>query len=246
MPRPLTICLLCLCFLLPRLPLAAELTGHYLATLDGQPAEMILYRQGRQVEGQYVENNNLRLNISGSFDGQLLRARISKPQSGHLLAMLNASYADGTLNARITARDPRSDALLERQVLFQRQLEPATTAAQQVPSNRRDPALVGTWVYQHTVARGGATPTSLTTILTLQLAADGSVTQWRRTLGGAPHGRGDSPGEPQYRGRWHSADGLLLVHLQGAGDFQPAAHYRFSEPYLVTESNTGKMFWQRR
>lgn len=246
MPRPLTACLLCLCCLAPRLLLAAELDGRYLATLDGQPAEMILRSQGRRVEGQYVENNSLRLSISGSFDGQSLRARISEPQSGQLLATMNASYANGLLDTQIAARDPRTGAMLERQALFQRRIEPAATAAQQPPSGRLDPALVDTWRYAHTIVRGGATPASRTTILTLQLDADGSVAQWRRTLDDAAHGSVDSPGELQYRGRWYSADGLLLVQLQGAGDFQPAAHYRFSEPYLVTESNTGKMFWQRR
>ena len=34
--------------------------------------------------------------------------------------------------------------------------------------------------------------------------------------------------------------------LTGATDYPPAARYRFETPYLVTESNTGRMIWQRR
>jgi len=244
MPARLIACLLWLAA--PAL-LAAGLDGHYRATLDGQPAELILRSQGTAVTGQYVENHSLRLDLRGSFDGQLLRAEISAAQSGLLLANMNASYADGMLNARIAARDPRSGAVLEREVLFQRQLAP-TPAATPQPASRGplDPTLVGTWVHENTIASGGANPASFTTQLTLQLAADGSVAQWRRAVAGAADWSYDSPGELQYRGHWRSADGLLLVQLQGRDDFQPAAHYRFSEQYLVTESNTGKMVWQRR
>ena len=56
----------------------------------------------------------------------------------------------------------------------------------------------------------------------------------------------DRPGELLYSGRWRSEQGLLLVQLKGATEFQPAARYRFDTPYLITESNTGRMIWQRR
>jgi hypothetical protein len=39
---------------------------------------------------------------------------------------------------------------------------------------------------------------------------------------------------------------LLEVQIQRRSDYQPAARYRFSDQYLVTESNTGKLIWQRR
>lgn len=227
--------------------LAAGLDGHYRATLDGQPAELILHSQGTAITGQYVENHSLRLDLRGSFDGQLLRAEISAAQSGPILANMNASYANDMLNARIAARDPRSGAVLEREVLFRRQLEPAPAAAVPQPlSGPLDPALIGIWVHETMIASGGANPASFTTLLTLQLAADGSVAQWRRAVAGAADWSYHSLGELQYRGRWRSADGLLLVQLQDSDEFQPAARYRFSTPYLVTESNTGKMVWQRR
>ena len=82
---------------------AGELDGHYRTTLDGQPAELILHQQGDQVEGQYVENRSLSLSLRGHYDGQLLRAEISDPRSGLLLANMNATYANAMLNASIAA-----------------------------------------------------------------------------------------------------------------------------------------------
>lgn len=105
---------------------AGELDGRYLATIDGLPSEMILRSQGNKVEGEYVENAGLRLTINGSFDGQLLRAQISDPRSGLLVANMNANYANAMLNAHIAARSPHNGAVLEREALFQRQANDAT------------------------------------------------------------------------------------------------------------------------
>lgn len=63
----------------------------------------------------------MRLQISGSFDGQLLSAQISEPQSGQLIANMNATYANGVLNTHIAARNPTTGATLERKALFHRQ-----------------------------------------------------------------------------------------------------------------------------
>ncbi|MGQ7959336.1 hypothetical protein ACUTAF_16770 [Pseudomonas sp. SP16.1] len=227
MPHLLALLLLLIC---PAL-LAGELDGHYHATLDGQPAELLLHSQGQRVEGRYVENRRLQLNLRGHYDGQLLRAEISDPQSGLVLANMNATYANAMLNISIAARDPRDGQVLERQALFRRDAAPAPVANEHL-----DPALVGTWQHEQRIDSGAASAT----LMTLRLDADGSVTQWSR----APDG-GDSPGEVQYSGRWRSDNGLLLVRLAGAAEYRPAAYYSFSEPYLVTESNTGKMIWQR-
>ena len=211
---------------------AGELDGHYRAMLDGQPSELILRQQGETVQGHYVESARLRLIVKGRYDGKLLRAEISDPQSGLLLANMNATYANAMLNISIAARDPRDGQVLERQALFRRDAAPAPVANEHL-----DPALVGTWQHEQRIDSGAASAT----LMTLRLDADGSVTQWSR----APDG-GDSPGEVQYSGRWRSDNGLLLVRLAGAAEYRPAAYYSFSEPYLVTESNTGKMIWQRR
>ncbi|TNF11682.1 MAG: hypothetical protein EP327_08680, partial [Pseudomonadales bacterium] len=92
----------------------------------------------------------------------------------------------------------------------------------------------------------GASFASFNSVMTLQLNPDGSVTQWSRSAAGGAEWSYDSPGEVQYSGHWRSQDGLLMVRLSGAPDYRPAAYYRFSDQYLVTESNSGQMIWQRR
>lgn len=242
MPRALLTLVLCL---LPSFLLADNLDGHYLTTLDGQPAEMHLRSQGQQVTGEYVEGGRLHLQISGTFDGQLLRAQISDAQSGQLIANMNATYANGMLNAHIAARNPTTGATLERKALFHRQNLNAAAAAPS-SSATRDPALIGTWVHEKIINSGGANFASMTTQMILQLSDDGSVSQWTRSVAGGADWNYDSPGELQYSGRWQSNNGLLEVQMQGRSDYQPAAYYRFSDQYLVTESNTGKLIWQRR
>lgn len=243
MPRTLLIVVLCL---LPGLLLADTLDGHYLTTLDGQPAEMHLRSQGQQVSGEYIEGARLRLKISGSFDGQLLSAQISEPQSGQVIANMNASYANGMLNTHIAARNPTTGATLERKALFHRQSLSAAATPAPSSSATRDPALIGTWIHEKMINSGGASFASMTTQMILQLSEDGSVSQWTRSVAGGADWNYDSPGELQYSGRWQSNNGLLEVQMQGRSDYQPAAYYRFSEQYLVTESNTGKLIWQRR
>lgn len=223
---------------------AGELDGRYQANLDGQPTELVLRQDGQVVQGQYVENGSLQLDLAGSFDGQVLRAQISVPQSGQVVATLAARYADAQLNTRIAARDPRNGQVLERQALFQRAGQ-ATAPAQ--AGGGLDPALVGDWVHEKIINSGGGTGfASFNTVMTLRLGADGSVAQWTRSAGGGGDWSYDSPGELQYSGQWRSDNGVLLVRQQGAADYQPAARYRFSDPYLVTEGTGGKMIWQRR
>ena len=221
---------------------AGELDGHYRTTLDGQPSELILRQNDAVVEGEYVESQHLRLVVKGRYDGKLLRAEISDPQSGLLLANMNATYANAMLNASIAARNPRNGEVLERQALFQREAAITTPPT----SGTLDPTLVGTWVHEKIINSGGASFASFNTLMTLQLNADGTVTQWSRAVGGGGDWSYDSPGEVQYSGHWRSQSGMLMVRLAGAADYQPAAYYRFSDQYLVTESNTGKMIWQRR
>lgn len=246
MPHALLIAVLCL---LPGVLLADALDGHYLTTLDGQPAEMHLRSQGQQVNGEYLEGGRLRLQISGSFDGQLLRAQISEAQSGQLIANMNATYANGMLNAHIAARHPTTGTTLERKALFHRQnLDPAvaTQSRNASGSTSRDPALIGTWVHEKISNSGGANSAAMTTQMILQLSEDGSVAQWTRSVAGGADWNYDTPGELQYNGRWQSRNGLLEVQIQGHSDYQPAAYYRFSDQDLVTESNTGKLIWQKR
>jgi len=237
---------LCLLTLLPLVAQAGELDGHYRALLDEVPSELILRSQGQEVTGEYVENGQLRLQLKGRFDGELLSAAIHDAQSGQHLANLNASYANDQLNTRIAARNPATGEVLERDALFQRH-HPAAEAPPAPPANPlHDPSLIGTWVHEQIISSASASFASMTSLMILQLNADGSVSQWSRTQAGGQNWSADSPDELQYRGHWQSRDGLLQVQLLGHSGFQPAARYHFSEQYLVTESNTGRMVWYKR
>jgi hypothetical protein len=192
------------------------------------------------MEGEYLEGSR-RYRLNGSVEGQALQGQISDPESGQVLANLNANYANGMLNVAFAARDPRSGETLLREALFQRMAPPPPP-----PDPHQDPALIGTWVYEQMSNSEGVEFASLTTVTTLRIRADGSIDQWRRSVAGGSEWSYDRPGELQYSGRWRSDKGLLLVQLKGAPEFQPAARYRFDTHYLVTESNTGQMIWQRR
>jgi len=232
--------IICLLACIPSTLLASELDGRYQGTLDERPVELILRSQGAQVEGEYLENQR-RFRVSGSFDGQALQAQISEPASGLVLANMNANYANDMLATSLAARDPSSGETLLREAMFQRVAPPPPP-----PDPNQDPALVGTWVYEQMTNSEGLEFASLTTVTTLRIRSDGSIEQWRRSVAGGSEWSYDRPGELQYSGRWRSDKGLLLVQLKGAPEVQPAARYRFDTPYLVTESNTGQMIWQRR
>lgn len=221
--------------------IADELDGRYQATLDNQPAELILRSSDAQVEGEYIENQHLRFKVTGHFDGQALQARISDPASGQALANMNGNYANGMLATSLAARNPQTGETLVREAMFQRVGPPPTPA-----DPNQDAALVGTWIYEQMINSNGLEFASMTTVTTLRIRADGSIDQWRRSVAGGSEWSYDRPGELQYSGHWRSDNGLLLVQLKGAPDYQPAARYHFSAPYLVTESNTGRMIWQRR
>lgn len=232
--------LLCLLACISPPLLAADLDGRYQGTLDERPVELVLRSQGQQVEGEYIEDQQ-RFRVSGHFNGQALQVQISAPGSGQVLANMNANYANDMLAASLAARDPQSGQTLLRETLLQRV---ATAPPQADP--RQDPALIGTWVYEQMTNSESLEYASLTTVTTLRIRADGSIEQWRRSVAGGSEWSYDRPGELLYSGRWRSEQGLLLVQLKGATEFQPAARYRFDTPYLITESNTGRMIWQRR
>lgn len=219
---------------------AADLDGRYQGTLDERPVQLVLRSQGEQVEGEYIEDQR-HFRVSGRIDGQSLQAQISEPHSAKVLANLNANYANDMLATSLAARDPQSGQTLLREALFLRVAPPPPAV-----DPLQDPALVGTWVYEQMSDSEGLQYASLNTVTTLRIRADGSIEQWRRSVAGGSEWSYDRPGELQYSGRWRSDQGLLLVQLKGTKEFQPAARYRFDNPYLVTESNTGSMLWQRR
>ncbi len=243
MPRTLLTLMLCL---LPCALLANNLDGYYLATLDGQPAEMHLRSQDQQVGGEYIEGRRLRLRISGHFDGQLLNAQISDAQSDQPIAHLTATYTNGVLTSHISARSPVTGEILERRAVFNRQRFSDAAITSQANRQFRDPELIGTWVHESITQGEHASTASENTLLILQLAVSGRISQWSRSAADNGDWHPDAPGELHYTGRWLASNGFLEVQLQDQNTYQPTARYHFSDGYLVTESSTGKRLWQRR
>jgi hypothetical protein len=243
MPRTLLTLMLCL---LPCTLLADSLDGYYLTTLDGQPAEMHLRSQDQQVSGEYIEGRRLRLRISGHFDGQVLNAQILDTQSDQPIARLTATYANGVLTSHLSARSPVTGETLERRAVFNRQRFSDAAITSQANRQFRDPELIGTWVHEPITQGEHASTASENTLLILQLAVSGRISQWSRSAADRSDWHPDAPGELHYTGRWLASNGLLEVQLQDQNAYQPTARYHFNDGYLVTESSTGKRRWQRR
>lgn len=243
MPRTLLTLMLCL---LPCALLANNLDGYYLATLDGQPAEMHLRSQDQQVSGEYIEGRRLRLRISGHFDGQLLNAQISDAQSDQPIARMRATYTNGVLTSHITARSPVTGETLERRAVFNRQRFSDAAITSQANRQFRDPELIATWVHEQITRSEDTSAASTSTLLILQLTVNGGISQWSRSAADNSDWHPDAPGELHYTGRWLASNGVLEVQLQDQNDYQPTARYHFSDGYLVTESSTGTRRWQRR
>lgn len=226
---------------------AAAIDGSYRATVDGTDTVLTLRSDGPSVTGDYVEGA-LRLQLDGRIDSDgRLRARVREPNSGLDIAVLDAAVATDTLDATIDAQNPLTGERKSARARFTRVgasvAAPATGTA--APGNL-DASLVGTWVNEKMINSGGANFASFTTVMTMTLGADGRVSQWSRSVGGGGNWNYDSAGELQYSGRWSSQGGVLYVHLDGTADFKPTAQYRFSDRYLVTENNQGRLIWQRR
>jgi hypothetical protein len=111
-----------------------------------------------------------------------------------------------------------------------------------------DPRLVGTWVNEKQINSGGGAGgfASFSTVMSMLLHADGTVQQYTQSVGGGGEWSSNSGRTLDFEGRWRAANGTLLVHAAGLPDFVPAATYSFSGEYLVTQSDMGRLIWQRR
>lgn len=223
---------------------AAGIDGEYRATVDGVDTQLSLRSDGAEVSGTYVEGA-LRLHVTGRLDADRLRAQVREPSTGLDIAALDARLAGDTLDASIDARNPLTGERTSARALFRRALPPAADDAATAVPGSLDRSLIGTWVNETMINSGGADFASFTTVMTMELHADGRVAQWSRSVGGGGDWSYDGAGELQYSGRWSSRDGVLYVQLDGQAAL-PAARYRFSDAYLVTENDRGRLIWQRR
>lgn len=120
--------------------------------------------------------------------------------------------------------------------------------AGQPQGDARDPRLVGVWVNENQINSGGGAGgfASFSTVMTMVLNGDGTIQQFTQSVGGGGDWSSNSGRTLDFEGTWRAANGTLLVHGMGLPDYTPAATYTFSGDYLVTQSDMGRLIWQRR
>lgn len=111
-----------------------------------------------------------------------------------------------------------------------------------------DERLVGVWVHETQInSPGGAGGfAALSTVMTMEISAEGGIRQMTQSVGGGADWSSNSGVRVDFEGQWRGDGQTLSVLGRGLVDFTPAAAYEFAGPYLVTHSDMGHLVWQRR
>lgn len=244
--RPLSILL---CLLLPFAAVARSLTGDYHGRLDGTDSRLVLNDQNGQISGQYIEGA-LTFQVVGQFDGHRFDGTVSLAEAGLTIARLIGQLHGDTLRVDMDARNPHTGASKRAQADFHRRSTDSDghAAANGQPAAGTggpiDPRLVGDWRHEDMINSGGGNFASFTTVLTLRLKADGSLEQYRESVGGGGDWSYDGGRSQVLSGQWYARDGVIYVRAQGQSEFIAATRYRFSDRYLVTEDANGRRIWR--
>lgn len=111
---------------------------------------------------------------------------------------------------------------------------------------QRDGRLVGVWANENIINSGGSNFASYTTVMTMDIRADGSILQYTESVGGGGDWSYDSKRTIDFEGQWRGDGKAMSVYGMGLPDYTHAATYEFSGEYLVTYTNLGRLIWQRR
>lgn len=145
---------------------------------------------------------------------------------------------------------PASPAAQVETALAPAQQAPASSAPsqpdQQPAATQRDARMVGIWVNENMINSGGGNFASYTTVMTMELHPDGRVIQYTESIGGGGDWSYDGGQTIDFDGQWRADGQTLYVYAAPLPDFTPAATYSFSGEYLVTQSDMGRLIWQRR
>ncbi|MFN7163703.1 MAG: hypothetical protein ACK4P2_02690 [Hyphomonas sp.] len=134
----------------------------------------------------------------------------------------------------------------EPELSFNTPAPAAPQAAAQPAATQRDPRMVGIWVNENIINSGGGNFASYTTVMTMELHPDGRVVQYTESIGGGGDWSYDGGRTIDFDGEWRADGRTLSVYAAPLPDFTPAATYSFSGEYLVTQSDMGRLIWQRR
>lgn len=119
-------------------------------------------------------------------------------------------------------------------------------APPQPAATQRDARLVGIWVNEDIINSGGADFASFTTIMTMEIHADGRILQYTESVGGGGDWSYGGNRTLDFEGQWRGDGRTLTVYGMGLPDFTPVATYEFSGGYMVTHSDMGRLIWQKR
>ncbi len=241
--------------------LAAPLTANaaspkltYHANVDGLASTLSLAFEAEQVSGELIEGQ-LRLAVRGTARANRLAAQLIQPHTGLPVATLEGRIDGSGIDALLRAAPVMGGA--QRTVRFTPAglSRPEAAVADEPVMVRTagsatagsvDSRLVGRWVNEKmTNSSGGGNFASFSTVRTLQMDADGRISQWVTSVGGGGNWNYDGGRKVEFSGRWYSRDGVIYVKSDAGGDFQAATRYRFSDRYLVTEDGRQKLIWRR-
>ena len=251
--RRLVAALAGLCAALAAVPAPARpLALAYEGESDGVTTRLLLRIDGSRVDGT-LQEQGLALPVRGGVEGRQLQAAVLDPRSGAPLVRLAGELRDDGL--RLTARPEGGGAA--RTLAMRRVATDAVdagpagggagTSSARGAAGRADPALVGRWTSESQLQSGGGSGgfAALSTVRTLELAADGRIRQWVRTAGGGSNWSADGGQRLEFSGRWESRGPEIWVQADGQPGFVRAAAYRFSGEYLVTDDGSGRRIWRR-
>lgn len=124
--------------------------------------------------------------------------------------------------------------------------QPQPKPQPQQAATQRDPRLVGVWVNENIINSGGSNFASYTTLMTMEIYPDGRVVQYTESIGGGSDWSYGGGRTMDFQGEWRGDGKTFFVYGMGLPDYTPAATYSFSGGYLVTQSDMGRLIWQKR
>lgn len=225
-------------------PAQAAAPQVYEAQVNGVRTELRLVVEGSVLSGQMTESGIV-LDLRGTAQGPVLQGQVHQPGGAALMRF------DGRIDGPRLAMTLHHAALPQpAQVTFQRvgTAAPADAAPSTAPRGAAvDGQLVGRWHQQSMInSSGGAGGfASFTTQRTLELAADGQVRQWVRSVGGGAQWSHRSDAELEFSGRWAMQGQQLWVQPQGQPAFVDAGRAVLVDGRLVIYRGGKRLIWQR-
>lgn len=236
--------------------MAQQYAGTYAGEVFSTPATLTLEQDGNALQG-VIDVSGYRYELSATAGEGGATGTLHDPQTGGT-AQLEVTPGDDGMTILLMQENPVTGQMSRVPLSFTRRSGEGG-ASQDAGSNsnaggtenapedgfERDPALVGTWVYQDTYISGSF---SGTTRFVLRVLPDGTYTygEGQVTAGGNSYS-GRSGGGGVTRGRWRTQGGVVYVQEAGMSQWQPYARYYIEgSRMLFTFGDDSRQIWHRR